>query len=236
MAKKISDDIINQIPSLYKELGSKKKVAERLQISVASVSKYLNLFEANPKNDPSPRRVQVTDELIDRINVLYGQCRNMAQVARELQISPNTVKRHLSEESLKLKEQENDDRDALFYYIYRLFGQYSDTQPVSDWNITQINKFKTHGMPYMGQLLTLKYFFEIKKNPVEKANGSIGIIPYVYTESRTYYSSQAKKADELAKGIQEQLEKDRIEIKFNPSDYIGKGRKKKLIDLNSIEE
>ena len=34
--------------------------------------------------------------------------------------------------------------------------------------------------------------------------------------------------------IQKQLEKDRIEIKFSPSDYIGKRKKKKLINLDSI--
>ena len=45
MGKKISEDIINQIPILYKELGTKKAVAEKLGISSSTVSKYINLYE-----------------------------------------------------------------------------------------------------------------------------------------------------------------------------------------------
>jgi hypothetical protein len=74
----------------------------------------------------------------------------MSQVARELEISASTVKKHLNEENLKLSKNQNDDRDALWYYIYRLFGQYSSDKPVSDWNVTQMQKFKRQGMPYRG--------------------------------------------------------------------------------------
>jgi predicted transcriptional regulator len=44
MAKKISDDIIAQIPVLYEKYNSKKKVADELGISTASVTKYLNIY------------------------------------------------------------------------------------------------------------------------------------------------------------------------------------------------
>ena len=99
----------------------------------------------------------------------------MAEVARQLNISTTTVKNHLSKENLNLSKRQNDDRDALWYYIYRLFGQATEEKPVSDWNITQMMKFKKQGMPYRGQLLTLKYFYEVKKNSIKKANGSIGM-------------------------------------------------------------
>lgn len=236
MAKRISDEIKSQIPVLYKELGSKKKVADALGISTSSVNKYLNLYEAAPESEEKKARVKITDEMIEEINKRYEDCRNMAQVARELNISPSTVRKYLSEDSLKLKQGEVDDRDALFFYIYRLFGQYSDEHPVNPWNITQMQKFKSQGMPYRGQLLTLKYFYEIKKNTTEKSNGSIGIIPFIYADARLYYEKQAKKADEVGRAIQKQLEQDRIEIKYNPSDYIGQRKKKKMIDLNSIGE
>ena len=159
----------------------------------------------------------------------------MSQVARELGIAPSTVKKYLSEENLKLIDQMNDDRDALFYYIYHLFGQYTDENPVNPWNITQMQKFKMQGMPYQGQLLTLKYFYEVLGNTTEKSRGSIGIIPFVYEQARIYYEKQANKADQITKLIQKQLEQDRIEIKYNPNDYFGR-KKKKTIDLNSIQE
>lgn len=36
-------------------------------------------------------------------------------------------------------------------------------------------------------LKTLKYFFEVKGHTTEKANGGIGIIPFVYEDARNYY-------------------------------------------------
>lgn len=234
MAKRISDEIKNQIPVLYKELGNKTQVAKQLGISVSTVSKYLNLFEAAPQERKA--RVKITDEIVEQINIRYAECKNMSQVARELGISPSTVKNHLNEENLNSIQTQNDDRDALFFYIYRLFGQYSEDCPISKWNITQMQKFRSQGMPYRGQLLTLKYFYEVKKNSIEKSRGSIGIIPYVWDESKLYYNNQAKKAEQISAAIQKQLEQDRIEIKYNPNDYFGQKKKKKTIDLSTLEE
>lgn len=239
MSRKISEDIINKIPLLYKQYGVKKKVAEELGISVSTVSKYLTLFEAAPQEDKvkeeKKAKIKVTDELIQKINDEYAICKNMSQVARNLGISPSTVKKYLNKDNLKLKSSLNDDRDALWYYIFRLFGQYSPEKPVSDWNITQMQKFKQQGMPYRGQLLTLKYFYEIKRNSTKKSNGSIGIIPFVFAEAKLYYETQAKRAEDISKAIQKQLEQDRIEINYNPNDYIGK-KKRKTIDLNTLKE
>lgn len=236
MAKRIPDEIIQKIPILYKEYGVKSKVAEELGISVSSVSKYLTIFEAAPQEKEPKKKTKINEETIQKINQRYSECKNMAQVARELGIAPTTVKKYLTEENLQLKQTESDDRDALWYYIFRLFGEYSEDKPVSDWNITQMQKFRKQGMPYRGQLLTLQYFYEVRKNSKDRSNGSIGIIPFVYDEARLYYEKQAKKADEIGRAIQKQLEQDRIEIKYNPSDYIGKKTRRKLIDLNEIGE
>lgn len=236
MAKRIPDEIIQKIPILYKEYGVKSKVAEELGISVSSVSKYLTIFEAAPQEKEPKKKTKINEETIQKINQRYAECKNMAQVARELGIAPTTVKKYLTEENLQLKQTESDDRDALWYYIFRLFGEYSEDKPVSDWNITQMQKFRKQGMPYRGQLLTLQYFYDIRKNSKDRSNGSIGIIPFIYDEARLYYEKQAKKADEIGRAIQKQLEQDRIEIKYNPSDYIGKKTRRKLIDLNEIGE
>ena len=89
MGKKIPDEVINQIPILYKELGVKSKVAEKLGISVASVSKYLTIFDAAPAAQPTQesitsstkKRVLITPELEQEINERYLACANMSQVA-----------------------------------------------------------------------------------------------------------------------------------------------------------
>lgn len=232
MGTKLSNDIISQIPVLYEQLNNKSEVARQLGISVASVNKYLTIIDAAPVEKKN--RAKVTPELIEKINNLYLKCKNMAEVARQLNISTITVKNHLSKENLNLSKQQNDDRDALWYYIYRLFGQATEEKPVSDWNITQMMKFKKQGMPYRGQLLTLKYFYEVKKNSIKKANGSIGIIPFVYDEAKQYYAKLEQKQKEIGEMIQRQLEKDRIEIKYSPSDYIGKKKRKKPINLDTV--
>lgn len=234
MGQKLSEEIINKIPVLYEQLKNKTKVAKELGISVGSVNKYLTIISAAPIKEEKKLRVKITDEIIKKINDEYVICKNMSAVAKKIGISPSTVKKYLSEENKTLNKQLNDDRDALWYYIYRLFGQYSEDKPVSDWNITQMMKFKNQGMTYRGQLLSLKYFYEIKKNSIKKSNGSIGIIPFIYDEAKIYYSKIEQQQKEIGDAIQKQLEKDRLEIKYSPSDYIGKKKKKKEIDLNTI--
>lgn len=234
MGKKIDEAIIEQIPVLYEEVKSKTEVARRLGISAASVNKYLAIYNGAPVEVVTKKRAKVDEEMIVKINELYKSCKNMAQVAKELGISPTTVKNHLNEENLKLKERVNDDRDALWFYIHRLFGPDTDGKPVSDWNVTQMMKFNRMGMNYKSQLLTLKYFYEIEKNPVQEKYKTIGIIPYIYDKAALYYKTQERKRIEVEEAIEKQLEQDRIEIKYNPSDYIGTKKKKKMIDLDQI--
>lgn len=233
---KLANEIIEKIPILYNELKNKSEVARRLNISVASVNKYLTITEAAPIIEtPKKQRIKITEEVIKKINEEYLKCKNLKKTGEIIGVSATTVKKYLSDENLQLNKKQNDDRDALWYYIYRLFGPESEDKPVSDWNITQMMKFKNQGMPYRGQLLTLKYFYEVKKNSIEKSNRSIGIIPWIWNESKLYYEKQEKHQKEIGEIIQRQLEKDRIEIKYNPNDYIGRKKKnKKQIDLNSI--
>lgn len=234
MGKKLSEDVINQIPILYEQTKSKAEVARQLGISTASVNKYLAIYNGAPVEIVAKKvRVKIDEEMIAKINERYAALKNMSQVAKELGISPSTVKNHLSEENLALKERVNDDRDALWYYIFRLFGPDGD-KPVSDWNITQMQKFNRQGMGYKAQLLTLKWFYEVKKNKIQPDKKTIGIIPFVYDEAARYYTSQAKRQKEIESAIEKQLEQDRIEIQYNPNDYIGTKKKKKMIDLDSI--
>lgn len=169
------------------------------------------------------------------MNELYEKYHNVKKVAEEIGRSTTTVANHLNIDNLKEKQKLYDERDALFYYIYNLFGQYSEEEPVSSWNLIQMQKFRNQGINYSAQLLILKYWYEVRKKPIKNAKGSIGIIPYIYNDASNYYKNQIKKMEEFKTAAMEQLEKDRITIKFNPNDYFGKKKKKKLIDLESIE-
>ena len=52
----------------------------------------------------------------------------------------------------------------------------------------QIANFKKeYNYTYSGMLKTLIWWFDVKKNSIEKANGGIGIVPFVYQEAWNYY-------------------------------------------------
>ena len=109
----------------------------------------------------------------------------------------------ISEDEKKL--QENKDREELYDYIMKLFN-ISFVDPKIQ---KQIKKYiEENNYTYSGIKKALVYFFEIKGNSVEKANGGIGIVPYVYTQAYNYYYSlwlaQQKNEDKV---VQEYIPK-----------------------------
>ena len=80
------------------------------------------------------------------------------------------------------------EQKALESYIIHLFKLEH-----MDGRITlQIKKYmQDHPeYTYSGIKRTLEYFYEIKGNPIDKANGGIGIVPWVYEEAKRYYYNQ----------------------------------------------
>lgn len=99
------------------------------------------------------------------------------------------VKRRYAHKSCfeKLRDErtkEQKDLDALEDYIKTLFKiDFVDARIRQ-----QINKMRRdYGYSYSGILKSLVYFFEVKGNSIEKANGGIGIVPYVYQKAYEYY-------------------------------------------------
>lgn len=84
----------------------------------------------------------------------------------------------------KNKTPEQKDLDALESYIKKLFNvSYVDARIKK-----QIQKYKQeYKYSYSGMLKTLVWWFDIKRNSIDKANGGVGIIPYVYQEACDYY-------------------------------------------------
>ena len=80
------------------------------------------------------------------------------------------------------------DLKELEDYIIKLFNL-----DHMDGRITlQIKKYMQDypNYTYSGIKNTLYYFYEIKKNSIDKANGSIGIVPWVYEEAYRYFYNQ----------------------------------------------
>ena len=103
---------------------------------------------------------------------------------------PNKAKRYAHircyENTVALDEQTKRDKETLESYIKQLFN--CDTLP--EKVIKQLNTYMTDptkNYTYSGIYKTLKYHYEIKHGQIEKANGGIGIVPYVYEEARRYW-------------------------------------------------
>lgn len=81
------------------------------------------------------------------------------------------------------KSQEEKDYEALVVYIKQLLGEHLNPRV---WK--QLKEYKDqYGFTYSGIHKTLIWFYELKHNDIDKANGAIGIVPYVYKDACDYY-------------------------------------------------
>lgn len=128
------------------------------------------------------------------------------------------------------KTQEEKDLEALEQYIMKLFGESYINARIRK----QIKDYRQeYSYTYSGMLKTLIFWFEVKGNSIDKANGGIGIIPYVYKQAHDYYYSLylAKLANEN-KNIEEYKPKIK-EIEIFPP--ISQPKTIKLFNLNEGE-
>lgn len=80
--------------------------------------------------------------------------------------------------------QEQKDLQELEQYIMQLFK----VDHINARIRQQMKRMREeYNYSYSGMLKSLIYFFEVKRNPIEKANGGIGIVPYVYNDAYKYY-------------------------------------------------
>lgn len=76
------------------------------------------------------------------------------------------------------------DQEDLNNYIMKLFN----TTYILPRVQKQINTYITeYNFTYSGILKALIYFYEVKGNSIEKSNGGIGIVPYIYKDAFNYY-------------------------------------------------
>lgn len=79
---------------------------------------------------------------------------------------------------------EDYDKMQLEQYIMKLFHlDYVDPRIQKQIK----NYIENYNFTYSGILKSLVYFYDVKKNPIEKANDGIGIVPWVYKQAFDYY-------------------------------------------------
>lgn len=84
------------------------------------------------------------------------------------------------------KSQEERDFDELIEYCRSLYGRTFDFPKTVRLAKSYHNNM---GLTYTGIRRTMEYTYVIRKESLEKGNGSIGIVPYKYDEANRYYYS-----------------------------------------------
>lgn len=118
----------------------------------------------------------------------------------------------------------------LYDYICKIF--HYDEVPARI--IIQIRQMqKEYGFTESGILKTLQYFYEVKQGTFTKANGGIGIVPYVYDEAKKfYYRIYLAQQGNTNKSLNQLITTENITIKAPKR----KGRKRKLMNVQLSEE
>ncbi len=91
----------------------------------------------------------------------------------------------------------NPDEKALNDYISKLYGKKANWVLIKK----QIKEYLGMGYSLKGIKTTLIYFYEVKGNDVEKSNGGIGIVPYIYQEAYDYYYNIWETQQRAAQGV-----------------------------------
>ena len=109
------------------------------------------------------------------------------------------------------KSQDEKDLDHLMEYCSRLYGRlfnYNQTLRLAK------SYHEKNGFSFSGIERTMKYVYEIKKEPIEKGNGSIGIVPYMYDKAYNYWYSIWEANHAVKPHILEKYEPKVIHIKI----------------------
>lgn len=100
-------------------------------------------------------------------------------------------------------QEEQDKQDLDNYIIQLLKIDYIDARIRK-----QIKTYiEEHNYTYSGIKKALIYFYEVKGNSIEKANGGIGIVPFIYKDAFNYY---------YALWQAQQQNKDKIIVDYQP--------------------
>ena len=109
----------------------------------------------------------------------------------------------------------NNDYEKLMIYILQLYKLKDNYIPQNlQKQVTQYEN--EYEFTYSGMQKALKYWYEVKKHPIDRNRG-IGIIPLIYQEAKQYYYSLylAQLQNEQIKNYKDYIPQD-IEIKITP--------------------
>ena len=183
---------------------------------------YIKKYGSTEVETPPPHNV-------NEKKCLY--CGQPVDITKDEWVKPNTT-RYAHKKCYEEKRKPGEDLlpDDIYYFLknevhlaidYRLFES------------QRANMVKKNGYTNAGILQALKYWYQVKHSSPDKANGGIGIVPYIYQDAQNYYKNLAKQQKEISKSIQESLNAPTATVVVNKTP---KHEVKNLIDLDDIRK
>lgn len=65
---------------------------------------------------------------------------------------------------------------------------------------------KKYKYSYKGMYFALKYFYEVRKGDWQKSENGVGILPYIYDESRNYWEKKFVENNSIIESIEKQIQ------------------------------
>ena len=97
----------------------------------------------------------------------------------------------------------NTWRQNIFDFIQRDLKGKCNYSRITQMMEMYKNKYKD--WTYKGMFYALKYFYDIKQNDWSKANGAIGILPYIYYEGTEYWRQREREDNGIITRIEQQM-------------------------------
>ena len=125
-------------------------------------------------------------------------------------------------------EKKQEEKDNLYDYVCKLFSLKAPGPRI----YSQLKQYSIQHpeYTYKGIIQALEYFYVVQNKPKDKANGGIGIVPYVYDAAQEYYNKKEKRQERVAENIVNSLEAQPIIIKVKEK----KQEKKEIYDLDNL--
>lgn len=118
----------------------------------------------------------------------------------------------------KWKKVQPEDDEKYVDLIYDFIAH--DLKKSYDWWVCENQRkrfIKEQKMTNKGILFALKYFYEIKHGDWEKGHGGIGIVPFIYKDSCSYWAARERRSEgtiaEIERQMREAAERQKVHIK-----------------------
>lgn len=129
--------------------------------------------------------------------------------------------------------------DERWYQELRDYLWFDVKLPEANWAMIdqQWNSFLKKHYTAKGIYFTIRYFYNIKNGDTDKANGGIGIVPFIYREAQTYWQSHRAQMESLMTQIvsQRRLKDEQEQNQRVVSVSRKKKNRIKVLDLSEIE-